>query len=493
MTFRKIYPGQRDPNQNGAKEFVDAFATFRKLRDDKINADRDYGLNQDKVKELVRAARVKEMTDGFGDDPATGGVAPSADYWTPGKPMYERAAQDAAFKRMGTNAKGAGGAILKAGEYGRLKKHFADGSPLEDDLKDLPLNPSYGFGNMKAQELGATDEMLRGIVGGKALPGNPQIPKAAIPLYRRNPNETPIDDQQQADWENATGARPGSGKNLRIGNFATGMSQMARDRSQDARQDKSLGSAQKIAQDKIDEKRRLKAEKDAKALEQSQNTAGIVTEDIGRALDMAKNSEFAVGPWVGQTHRIPGTPAYNLNNLLDTIRANIALDKLQKMREASPTGGALGNVSDFENKLLQATAGKLDVTMSQPDFELNANRLLDQYNKVINEGIPDDGSFDNPSDQRARGTRKAAPPPGDDGVPGNPSDRRAKGVDKASSAAALGVKAKDLAAMDKMAPPPKSQKTVEAKVAIVKPGEVHEGYRFKGGNPGDQKNWEKVK
>jgi hypothetical protein len=45
---------------------------------------------------------------------------------------------------------------------------------------------------------------------------------------------------------------------------------------------------------------------------------------------------------------------------LETIKANIGFDKLQAMREASPTGGALGAISDMENKLLQAVQGALD-------------------------------------------------------------------------------------------------------------------------------------
>jgi len=60
------------------------------------------------------------------------------------------------------------------------------------------------------------------------------------------------------------------------------------------------------------------------------------------------------------SNAVPGTPAYNLARALETIKANIGFNKLQQMRANSPTGGALGQVSDFENRLLAAVQGSLD-------------------------------------------------------------------------------------------------------------------------------------
>lgn len=57
---------------------------------------------------------------------------------------------------------------------------------------------------------------------------------------------------------------------------------------------------------------------------------------------------------------LPQSEARALKNDLETIRANIGFDKLQDMRANSKTGGALGQVSDLENKLLQAVNGALD-------------------------------------------------------------------------------------------------------------------------------------
>lgn len=73
----------------------------------------------------------------------------------------------------------------------------------------------------------------------------------------------------------------------------------------------------------------------------------------------------------------PGTDARKLGNTLDTLRANIGFDKLQEMRANSPTGGALGQVSNLENMLLQATSGKID------QFE-TPQQLQDQIIKIKN-------------------------------------------------------------------------------------------------------------
>lgn len=75
---------------------------------------------------------------------------------------------------------------------------------------------------------------------------------------------------------------------------------------------------------------------------------------------------------------IPGTPAYNLVANLETIRANIGFDKLQEMRDTSPTGGALGQVSDLENRLLQAVWGNLENSQSPEQFEENLRLVQDR-------------------------------------------------------------------------------------------------------------------
>lgn len=99
---------------------------------------------------------------------------------------------------------------------------------------------------------------------------------------------------------------------------------------------------------------------------------GLVAQDIDRALGMADN--WTVGA-ASVVSGIPGTPAHNLAALLNTIKANVGFDQLQAMRASSPTGGALGQVSERENILLQSVMGSLEQSQSPAQFKANLARL----------------------------------------------------------------------------------------------------------------------
>lgn len=118
--------------------------------------------------------------------------------------------------------------------------------------------------------------------------------------------------------------------------------------------------------------------------------ATFVVDNIDRALDQIDKGGWNTGPIGAVTQYVPGTSGYQLANTLTTIRSNIGFDKLQAMREASPTGGALGQVSDFENKLLQSTFGSLEQAQSAEDIKYYLNRIRTLYNRIINEGIEED-------------------------------------------------------------------------------------------------------
>ena len=109
---------------------------------------------------------------------------------------------------------------------------------------------------------------------------------------------------------------------------------------------------------------------------QAQNTANIVTDEVNRILGLTQESVLPTTGMVGSfLSSVPGTAARDIRGLLDTIRANVGFDKLQQMRAASPTGGALGQVSERENLLLQATLGNLEQSQSRQQFLENLKRL----------------------------------------------------------------------------------------------------------------------
>lgn len=120
-----------------------------------------------------------------------------------------------------------------------------------------------------------------------------------------------------------------------------------------------------------------------KAQEQRQVYADIVTQDIDRVVDIAGAQDIPVTGFGAIGAAIPGTRAFDVSQLLDTIRSNVGFDRLQQMRAASPTGGALGQVSERENILLQSTIGSLAQTQSKAQFLRNLKRVKEIYLDTI--------------------------------------------------------------------------------------------------------------
>ena len=67
--------------------------------------------------------------------------------------------------------------------------------------------------------------------------------------------------------------------------------------------------------------------------------------------------------------------ATNLDASLRTIKANIGFEELQAMRDASPTGGALGQVAVQEIMFLQTLLGDLDRSQTQEQLDNNLDRI----------------------------------------------------------------------------------------------------------------------
>jgi len=98
-------------------------------------------------------------------------------------------------------------------------------------------------------------------------------------------------------------------------------------------------------------------------------TAGVVLTNIDEAQRVIKESKLPTSGFVGSMlTKIPGTAATDVSALVNTIKANIGFDKLQAMRDASPTGGALGQVSNQEIDFLQSTLNNLTQNQSQEQF-----------------------------------------------------------------------------------------------------------------------------
>tara|TARA_R110000822_G_scaffold53120_6_gene137063 strand:+ start:3506 stop:4465 length:960 start_codon:yes stop_codon:yes gene_type:complete len=122
------------------------------------------------------------------------------------------------------------------------------------------------------------------------------------------------------------------------------------------------------------------------------NAGRLVNNEIVRTLNMVDqdldNGFFdgrlgATGMIGSVTQLVPGTRGYDLKQRILTIQSNIGFDKLQDMRDKSPTGGALGQVSEMELKTLQAVIGSLDQSQSTGQLKYNLQRLQFAYNEII--------------------------------------------------------------------------------------------------------------
>ena len=127
-----------------------------------------------------------------------------------------------------------------------------------------------------------------------------------------------------------------------------------------------------------------KAPKDAALEEQKQLSGNIVLEDIAKA--RAKAKDYFIIPNTGSgsvLKAVPGTNAADLDALLQGIGANIAFNKLNEMRQASPTGGALGQVTEGEHKRLQSVYGSLSQAQSEEQFLEVLERLERTYADIV--------------------------------------------------------------------------------------------------------------
>lgn len=125
----------------------------------------------------------------------------------------------------------------------------------------------------------------------------------------------------------------------------------------------------------VEEKKRRNAEY---IVNKSNNISNAITNAI-------KNIGWATTGYGGRFASAVGLPKREtLQGYLDTIKSNLGFDELNKMRQSSPTGGALGNVSDRELSLLTATVASLNPAQGEKTLLRNLGMIKD-YIKVWDE------------------------------------------------------------------------------------------------------------
>jgi hypothetical protein len=143
----------------------------------------------------------------------------------------------------------------------------------------------------------------------------------------------------------------------------------------------------------------------------------VVMREIDRALDLVNTARLPTAGLPGAVFSaVPGTAAFDIRALLDTVRANVGFQQLNQMRQESPTGGALGNVTVREIEFLQAALGNLSQAQSPAQFRQNLLNLRAAFEEVIHgsqggAGASAPPSAAAPSREQTPGPRREAAPP----------------------------------------------------------------------------------
>lgn len=127
----------------------------------------------------------------------------------------------------------------------------------------------------------------------------------------------------------------------------------------------NLTAPTSAAEERRQERREERAAAAERAASDALSKANIALDTVDLAMD---STNWATAGLAGTLDWVPGSPPKRLAGYLNTIRANVAFNELQQMRRNSPTGGALGNVSNADMSLLQSTLATLDQQASPEDL-----------------------------------------------------------------------------------------------------------------------------
>jgi len=126
-------------------------------------------------------------------------------------------------------------------------------------------------------------------------------------------------------------------------------------------------------------------------------TSATTVRDINQVLEILKKNPGAVGKASSyQAQLIPWqNDASTVRGLMNSIYSNVALGALINMRKASPTGAAVGNVTEKEMELFKAAEGALDVDQLPSDIIIERlERIKDERVKEINKASINIKQFD---------------------------------------------------------------------------------------------------
>lgn len=122
---------------------------------------------------------------------------------------------------------------------------------------------------------------------------------------------------------------------------------------------------------------------------QSARAGGTVVQDANRLLNVLSSAgPFSAGTGATVGLLFPESDASTIQQLISSMESNIGFDQLSQMRQASTTGGALGNVTELQLKQLQSVLGRMDVRGRPEMLEDNVKRVHNIYMDIVH-GTPE--------------------------------------------------------------------------------------------------------
>lgn len=146
-----------------------------------------------------------------------------------------------------------------------------------------------------------------------------------------------------------------------------------------------------LAGSKADLEAREREEKLGKTRTMQERGQSVVSKSVQEALNIL-DTDTGIIPVAGTYGKfaadyLPDQEARNLKRTLEALQANTAFTRLQEMRDASQTGGALGNVSNVELGLLMSAYGSISQDLDPKILRKNLQEIDRIMGKIENDPI----------------------------------------------------------------------------------------------------------
>lgn len=130
------------------------------------------------------------------------------------------------------------------------------------------------------------------------------------------------------------------------------------------------------------------AEDALKAREAAGISATRARTALGTISNIKRLAEDSTMPVVGKFTQIPFygfmNPSYeSVKNELEALGGAIAMENLGDIRATSPTGGALGSITEMENRMMMGYYGNIQQSTDEETFNINLDRVADQWRQFV--------------------------------------------------------------------------------------------------------------